>query len=859
MYEYGANTVVNGVRENFNGFLINGVSNKGLTVGGYVNLPILDTVQEFQLLTLNNSAEFGNSAGSITNLVTKSGTNNLHASAWWFVRNDVFDANNLFLNQKEVGKPPLRFNQFGGTVGGPIKKDKLFFFASYQGERFLTSAPPVPVFVESPEFRAATAQAFPDSIAALLYRNFPSKAPGGNSLTLNDYVSEGFSGSGFTGIADYLCPDFTSPGIAAKFGKLIGVTAQDQVDLANIGCSSILAQQSGLFSRNAPFLINTVAVLKSQNQLFSFNGNLFQGNEASLRLDYNFSQNDRVFSEMNWSRATDKFGQFNFLPILRGFTIPFKNTTPNFQLSYIHSLSPTVLNEFRAGYAGNIHAWGVTLPGVPGIGFDDGTVGFGSYSGYPVIFKENTYTYSELVSVSKGNHNLKVGADIRRNLENSNWNTDRPSYAFFDSLFFAAGAPYGEFAGVDPGIVSGRPAQLSTNIRHWRNLEFGAYFQDDWKATRRLTLNLGLRYDLYTRLRELNHLATTFLLGPGRSVIDDLATGAGRVKAASVPAGASGCDTPTQIALAQLAGICGPGGFAKANSLGAGDHNNFGPRIGFAWDVFGNGRTSLRGGFGISYEATLYNPLSNTRWNLPYYSVNSAFNFLAGDVQDVAYGPQSGGAPRFTGPPDPLNFQGVGAAAAGNINAWDPRNPNLGGLTAIVLPEGLRDPYVYNWYLGVQREVLPSLVFELNYVGTAGHKLFRAENVNRIPGGRLPEGTCVIDTFGRKLCSQVDSSIGSNGEPLNPFGRLNPNFDQLRIWRNVANSIYNALQFSARKQMRHGLQLSAHYTWSHSIDSGSTYLDHSTTANGIAAGEGFTTDQTLPGLDRGNSAVLATD
>jgi len=239
--------------------------------------------------------------------------------------------------------------------------------------------------------------------------------------------------------------------------------------------------------------------------------------------------------------------------------------------------------------------------------------------------------------------------------------------------------------------------------------------------------------------------------------------------------------------------------------------------------------------------------------------VNSAFNFLAGDVQDVAYGPQSGGAPRFTGPPDPLNFQGVGAAAAGNINAWDPRNPNLGGLTAIVLPEGLRDPYVYNWYLGVQREVLPSLVFELNYVGTAGHKLFRAENVNRIPGGRLPEGTCVIDTFGRKLCSQVDSSIGSNGEPLNPFGRLNPNFDQLRVWRNVANSIYNALQFSARKQMRHGLQLSAHYTWSHSIDSGSTYLDHSTTANGIAAGEGFTTDQTLPGLDRGNSAVLATD
>jgi hypothetical protein len=105
IFENGANTVVNGVRENFNGFLINRVSNKGLS-GGYVNLPIQDTVQEFQLLTLNNSAEFGNSAGSITNLGTKAGTNDLHGIAWWFVRNDVFDANDFFSNQQAVSKPP---------------------------------------------------------------------------------------------------------------------------------------------------------------------------------------------------------------------------------------------------------------------------------------------------------------------------------------------------------------------------------------------------------------------------------------------------------------------------------------------------------------------------------------------------------------------------------------------------------------------------------------------------------------------------------------------------------------------------------------------------------------------------------
>ncbi|PYX69201.1 MAG: hypothetical protein DMG72_21355 [Acidobacteria bacterium] len=230
-----------------------------------------------------------------------------------------------------------------------------------------------------------------------------------------------------------------------------------------------------------------------------------------------------------------------------------------------------------------------------------------------------------------------------------------------------------------------------------------------------------------------------------------------------------------------------------------------------------------------------------------------ADNFLVGDINNVAYGSQSGEAPRFTGPPDPLNFQGSGVAAVGNINAWDPNNPNLAGVTSVVFPEGLRDPYVYNWYLGVQREILPKLMIEVNYVGTAGHKLFRAENVNRIPGGRLPEGTCVIDDFGRKLCSQIDSTAGSTGDPLNPFGRLNPNFDDLRVWKNVVNSIYDGLQFSVRKQMSHGVQFSAHYTWSHSIDGGSSWHNGATSANGSAAGDGVTTDQLLPGLDRGNS------
>src|SRR5258705_4775827 len=189
MFENGANTVVNGVRESVNGFLINGVSNKGLS-GGPVNQPIQDTVQEFQLVTLNSSAEFSNSAGAITSLVTKSGTNLVHGSLWEYFRNDALDANPFFANHDPISrqKTPLHLNQFGGTVGGPIMKNKLFFFGAYQGDRFLTSSAG-PVQVESQQFRSAATAAFPDSVAALLYKDFPPSAQGTPLMTLQDYVT----------------------------------------------------------------------------------------------------------------------------------------------------------------------------------------------------------------------------------------------------------------------------------------------------------------------------------------------------------------------------------------------------------------------------------------------------------------------------------------------------------------------------------------------------------------------------------------------------------------------------------------------------------------------------------------------
>jgi hypothetical protein len=876
-FENGHNTVVNGVREDFNGFLINGVSNKGLS-GGVVNTPIQDTVEEFQQLGLNMSAQYGNSAGSTVNLVTKSGTNQIHGSVWEYLRNSAANANDYFLNQQVpiVPRPALRWNQFGFTLGGPIKKDKLFFFASYQGSRFTTVGTPSPVVVESADWRNAVAQADTNtgvqSVANLLYGKFTPSVAGSTLFTMNDYVLGGLSDTGFSSYEAYNCATNTSPAIAARFQSILGVLSTDNYT----GCTSgAPALQAGTIGRTAAgstmaFQNSSVALFKSQTGS-GINQNLFNGNESTLRLDYNWNTNNRFSVNYNDARTSDGFGPCA-PSCTRGFTNPIKGRTPNGQFSFVHTFSPAILNDFRAGYTQNVSLINTAQGGIPSTSFDDGSVGFGSYSGYPQFFKENIYTYSDMVAITHSKHNIKIGVDFRRNIENSEFNVARPSYYFNDPLFFAADAPYAVSAGVNPGVCAPPcssssiqtlitsntipSASLQSNVRHWRNLEMGSYFQDDWKVSRTLTLQLGLRYDLYKRHTEENNLATTFVLGPGSNPIQG-------VISANAPAGSAGCDTnAAQMAMAQLAGVCGPGGFAASSTLGKGRYKDFGPRVGFAWDVFGNGKTSLRGGFGLAYEGTLYNPLSNSRWNLPYYSFNNVTNFVGGDVNSVVYGPTNcngggtfpnncvpvggaqfgpgGVAPTFSGPPSGTQGQGSsGAQAQGNIDGWNPLNPNLASLTGIIFPQGVDDPYIYNYYLGFQREIFPKTVLEVDFVGTTGHKLFRAEDVNRLPGTLLPVGSSIVNNIGETL-------IGYGGRP-------NPNYGRLRVWENVVNSSYNSLQASVKRQMSHGLLFNVNYTYSHSIDNGSTWHSGATSANGAGAGEGFTLDPTKPQLDRGNS------
>jgi hypothetical protein len=912
-FENGHSTVVNGLREDFNGFLINGVSNKGLS-GGEESTPIVDTVEEFQQLGLNMSAQYGNSAGSTVNLVTKGGTNAFHGSAFYYGRNEAADANDFFLNQAGAPRPEYRWHQWGGTFGGPIKKDKLFFFLAYEQSKFVTSSPTT-IVKETPDWISAVHQADLNqagqsySVADLLYQKFPNTASAvpGSAIPIDTYLqsiapalTSGFgcvgtydphtgSCSGLPGFtnnanyADYLCPDSytamgVSPGLAGKIatrmGAILGVVpgVDNLVPLTMTGspCTTTLAGQTGTIGRDSVAGISGMnfqeaSVASSKGSIL---GNFFHGWRYSGRLDYNWNANNRLSVNYQWQRNYDPYGPCPLPSCSRGFTSTNIVRSPNGQFSYTHTFSPTVLNEFRAGYVQNVNLISAAYPGVPQLSFDDASLGFGAYNGYPQYFRENIYSYGDMVSISHGNHNMKVGVDIRRNIENSQFSVARGSFYFSDPLFFAADAPYTQTAGVNPEIckppcsqatiqalVSSNTvpnAQLESNVRHWRNLEFGAYFQDDWKVRKNLTLQLGLRYDLYRRHNEEANAATTFIPGPGSNVLEQLIN-------ANNPAN---CVNAAASAMAQLAGVCGPGGFAGADTLGKGRHKDFGPRVGFAWDVFGDGKTSLRGGFGISYEGTLYNPLSNSRWNLPYYSFNNVSSVLSnGSGTDyVLYGPSTcatgqtypancapvGGAqfgpggvlPVYSGAASNPNM-GVGAQAAGNIDGWNGQAPNLALLTGIVFPKGIDDPYVYNFYLGFQREIMPKTVVELDYVGTAGHKLFRAEDINRAPGTLLPAG----------------SSITNNvGELLTGYGhRPNANYGKLRVWENVVNSNYNSLQASVKRQLSHGLLVNVNYTYSHSIDDGSTWHSGATTANGAAGGEGFTTDPTNPGFDRGNS------
>jgi hypothetical protein len=790
-----------------NGYYIDGVSDKGLS-GGSNTQPSLDTVQEFRVDTEVISAEYGSSVGSITTIVGKTGSNQFHGDAYEYVRNDKFDATNYF---EEPVKNPFRMNQFGATIGGPIKKNKLFFFASYEGERTRVAQPELEA-VETPDFRNLVIQNAPNSVAALLFKNFPGPTPTTGITGLSDYVLN----SGY-------CTSFDANCLSSVY---------------NIDPTSTFGQAL-LASPDLPTygLANASAGQYSKDQFF--NGNQFSG-----RLDWQ-GDRDKVFGRYFFDRYADPYftpatngGAVAAFVALRGFASPEHFDYPQLALGWSHTFSPNLLNEYHMGWNRNVTDVGQSDPGVPQIYSDMGEIQFGGYNGYPQIFHEEVFHFSDIATYTHGKHTLKFGGEISRNYENSEFNVGRGSYEFIDNVAFAAGTVEDVAMGVNPGTVdpatgvSTGGAYQASNIRAWRNISTGFFVNDDWKVSPRFTMTLGLRYDLYTRHTEKYGHATTFILPAAGNLTDRLR----KANCYEDVSGATGFD----------GNPCNGGFEADSGALTTGDHNDFGPRLGFAWDMFGDGKTSLRGGFGVSYNGEVYNPLSNSRWDPPYYSFELSFcstgnNVGAGYTDSCIFGPQDGSAPRYTGSPSNVGHGLAGAtdnAFAGNIQGWNPYNANPAFLTGVVFP-GFRDPYVYGTHLSVERQLPGQAVLKVSWVGTFGHKLYRSEDINRVFGG-IDTGSGVGPTPLTGQCAAVGVAY-----------RINCLFGRLRTWENSVNSNYDGLQVVFDKRMSHGVEWHANYVWSHSMDERSTWHSGATTANGAA--EGFSMDQALPGLDYGNS------
>jgi hypothetical protein len=753
-YENGTGTSVNGGRVNFNGFWLDGVTNKGLS-GGASLTPNVDSIQEFRMESMNFSAEFGSSAGSVVNVVSKSGTNSFHGSAFEFLRNDALDAAGFFdaydpaSGEKDKGE--YKRNQFGASLGGPIRRNSTFFFGSWESLRLRTGRSSVQTFESAPW--ANYVQQYGAPVASFLYKNYPAPKP---ITTVTDTVGSYLMNQSW----------ITEPTQAEVDGFLMDT----------------FGSPAGALAADAPIA----------GEINYFQPNWADTDQWSVRVDHEFrSGRDKLFGRYYWNKTMSQA-----LGARPAFNGPRESDASQSALAETHIFSPTVVNEFRFGLNRSQLSETPGTPGVPWIG-DGLTWGFGGTT--PQLFTENVFAYGDVVNLSKGRHSVKTGVELRRNQENSEYNLGLPGYYFYGLVYFALDDPYYEVGGVDPHILDGtRKAELASNFRGWRNTEFAAFFNDDWKVTASLTLNLGIRYDLYTRLTEVQDRATKFDMTHGENLWYRIRNG----------------------------------DFALASSLSEGDHDNFAPRFGFAWDPFRNGKMSVRGGYGIAYQAGIYNPLSNSRWNPPFYSLNRIikpeWGGRPGEV--VLYGPQTPGQAVTATGPNP----NIGAhSLEGNIMAYWPDNPNSTAATGIPNPR-MRDPYVMSWFFGIQREIRRDLVIDVNYVGTAGRKLIRAEDWNRFTGDRTgtvsPTGEWASDT---------------------DWNRINQTYGVLRFWENSVTSSYNSLQAQVSKRFSRGWALMSNYTWAKSIDLRSTWHHGGTTSNGLQ--EGYSTDASKIYLDRGRS------
>jgi carboxypeptidase family protein len=459
VYELGFTTY--GKRIRSTNFLLDSAPNTDNGLGGVPAIaPILDAVQEFQVSTNTFGREYGRNFGAVINVGTKSGTNGLHGSIWEFHRNAAMNASNFF----DPGTPSaLIHNQFGFTLGGPLRKDHTFWFLAYEGFREKRGTTRK-IETETPEMRDWVHTNRPGSVADFLFQNFPG--PAVDPATKTDIGTPAAPGAG--PFAFDPTPDGV-PDLALGVGQAINSTSTDQ-----------------------------------------FN----------VRLDHVFRESDKVFFRYSghYPRTTG-VGELTTLGrlgrILRGFRRPLDGSLGNLAVGYTHMMSQNLLNDFRFGFLRNSASTGAFPDNVPNMVSDDFFVGFGSDFFLPLEFTNHEFNFRDTVVYSHGKHGIKLGLEYNHDVENGFFDAvARGFYEFANILDFANDAPYLQLQHLDP--ITGQSIITSPNhVRNFRRRDWAWFAQDDWKVRRNLTLNLGLRWEYFGVVQETSGKQAGITLGSG--------------------------------------------------------------------------------------------------------------------------------------------------------------------------------------------------------------------------------------------------------------------------------------------------------------------------------------------------------
>ena len=607
---------VNGQRPESNNFLIDGANNFSSVDGGFILKPPIDAIAEFRILTNGANAEFGHSAGSTTNIVTRSGSNSFHGAAWEFLRNDAMDARNYFAQQVE----PLKQNQFGGTLGGPIRKDKTFFFGYYEG------------------FRNRQGETQSATVPSLLERQ------GNFSKTIDPS----------TGKVDPLINEFTGQSFPGNQLPFINPIAQNLLPffpLPNLGTNVFIATQS----------------LHADNDQFGVRVDHYISPADTLNFRYMFS-NSSTLDPLSTAGAD-----------VPGFPVGEDQRAQNFVAQETHSFSPAMIGVgrfslLRNKFLLNEHInhtspsdlgfqYQPTLASAAGPPFIqvNGYASIGDPITGPRQTYQNSFDWSGSLTWIRGQHELKFGGGFQHNQINVLQGI--ASNGFFVFAPFPVSNAFASFLFGQPVFFLQGGGDLSRGLR---GNSSNAYVQDTYKVTPRLTLNVGVRYELPSPYTEIHNRQNLFVPGAQSRVFP------------SAPAGLLYPGDP---------GV--PGGLIPT------DKRAFAPRLGVAWDPTGSAHWLVSAAYGIFYE--------------PYYTG------VGGPLQDPISAPPYLQTPQVNLPDFSSPFKG------GNPFTLSFSQP----MTLLVLNPRLPLPYAQDWNLNVQRSFGSDWLFQVGYVGTTGVKLPR--------------------------------------------------------------------------------------------------------------------------------------